>query len=154
MLEFNLQPKSKIKALIFSGILPGSGQYYTDQDFKGYNLLGMEMISLSLFYYYNRELKSLISNYNNLNASYEQTTNPADAEVLHNKIKNIYDDIDNNETLRDIFLSIAICNWVYNMVDIYLWDEPVYEQTYSIMMGNILYNNGSFSPVFKFTYRF
>jgi len=153
-INVNLVPKSKKRAIIFSTLFPGIGQYYSDQEYKGLTFSGSEILSLFLFFSHNNKIRSLKSDLNDTYSRYSKTTNASFAKSYHQKLKKIEKDIDSNIVIRDISLASAISIWIINLVDIYFWHQPKLEmENMSINFKNDT-RHGQQSPSIQITYKF
>ena len=114
----------KTKALIFSSLIPGSGQTYLGNELKG--------MGLSLAFY-GTALAAVIAHNNAqgredrikvLSQEYKTKGNYKDAERVWQTILGEIDNRDNDYDRRAIFSWLAVGVWVYNIFDvIFLTDD-------------------------------
>ncbi|NWF87910.1 MAG: hypothetical protein HXY50_00445 [Ignavibacteriaceae bacterium] len=135
----------KVKALIFSSIVPGSGQTYL-----GSNLKGMG-ISLA---FYGTALTAVIAHNNAqgredrikvLTQEYATKGNYSDAEEVWQTLLSEKENRDNDYTRRSIFTWCAVGVWLYNIVDVIFLTEEQSESDFagdsSIIDMNVVYSN-------------
>lgn len=116
--------RRKVNALIFSSIVPGSGQTYLGSELKGMG------ISLA---FYSTALTAIVAHNNAkgredrikvLTQDYITKGNYEDAEEVWQTILSEKENRDNDYTRRSIFTWCAVGVWVYNIVDvIFLTDD-------------------------------
>lgn len=114
----------KTKALIFSSLIPGSGQTYLGNELKGMG------ISLA---FYGTALAAVIAHNNAqgredrikvLTQEYKTKGNYSDAEKVWQTILGEIDNRDNDYDRRSIFTWLAVGVWAYNIFDlIFLTDD-------------------------------
>lgn len=123
MAHYNLKPKSKIKASLYSGLFPGLGQFYRDDKTSGYIYSGMGVLSILTFTAYESKFRNEIDNYNALKKQYPQSG----SSVVNNKreqiLKDAYNSLKKHQQNRDITIAIAAVVWAINMVDAFIWQQ-------------------------------
>lgn len=123
-LEYDLQQKSKTIALPLSIVIPGAGQYYIDKNQRGLSFFGSTLFSFSLSVYFNYEMNLKKSEYAGLVEKYNQSLDEEIVNNLHDKLEDTYSNIKLYRNIRNVFLISGMGIWIYNIVDIYLWDGP------------------------------
>jgi len=116
-----LKPKSKNSALLYSAVLPGSGQYYSGSKTKGI-VIGALVLGSSaagivsyLDYLDNRDL------YVQDKADYENNTDLAQMQSLRSKMSKSYKSAEDAQKTSQILLGVTAALWIYNIIDSYLF---------------------------------
>jgi len=120
-LPINLKPKSKLKAMRLSAIIPGGGQFYSENENKGTVFAGVAGLLLFLTYdsytehdWQNSFIDSYKQDYNNANTTseIETTWNIYDSQV--NKVN----DLNTQLVIYGVTLASV---WIANIIDSYLF---------------------------------
>jgi len=111
---------SKIKALIMSTALPGSGQIWAQKKYPGYGFMGTEatlgLAALIAYTQYNKAWGGFEKNYN----AYQNGTDPHTLMELRPKIIQYGTDTKKYNSYMKNIRSVAASIWVVNMVHAYL----------------------------------
>ena len=122
--KFNLPdfPKipTKIKALMMSTAIPGSGQIWVEKKYPGYGFLGTEatlgFAALIAYFKYNGAWSGFEKNYN----AYQDGTDPHDLYELRSKIVKYAEDTRRYNIFMKNIRGVAASIWIVNMVHAYL----------------------------------
>jgi len=122
--KFNLPdfPKipTKVKALMMSTAIPGSGQIWVERKYPGYGFLGTEatlgLVALIAYYQYNGAWSGFEKNYN----AYQSGMDPHDLYELRPKIIKYAEDTRKYNTFMKNIRAVSASIWVVNMMHAYL----------------------------------
>ncbi len=122
--KFNLPefPKipTKIKALMMSTAIPGSGQIWVERKYPGYGFLGTEatlgFAALIAYYQYDKAWSGFEKNYN----AYQNGTDPHDLYELRPKIVKYAEDTRKYNIFMKNIRGVAASIWMVNMIHAYL----------------------------------
>lgn len=111
---------SKIKALMMSTAIPGSGQIWAQKKYPGYGFMGTEatlgMAALIAYYQYNKAWGSFEKNYD----AYQDGTDPHSLIDLRPKIVQYAADTKRYNAFMSNIRGVGLSIWVVNMVHAYL----------------------------------
>jgi TolB-like protein len=111
---------SKIKALMMSTAIPGSGQIWVERKYPGYGFMGTEatlgMAALIAYYQYDKAWGGFQDTYN----SYQNDTDPHNLLELRPQIIQYAADTRKFNTFMKNIRSVGLSIWVVNMVHAYL----------------------------------
>jgi len=118
---FKLPPiPTKIKALMMSTAIPGSGQIWVHRKYPGYGFMGTEatlgLVALISYYQYNKAWGGFEKNYD----SYQDGTDPHDLEGLRPKVIQYAADSRRYNSFMKSIRGVAASIWIVNMVHAYL----------------------------------
>ena len=118
---FKLPPiPTKIKALMMSTALPGSGQIWVNRKYPGYGFMGTEatlgFAALVAYYQYNSAWGGFEKNYN----SYQEGTDPHTLMELRPKVIQYAADSRRYNSFMKSIRGVAASIWIVNMVHAYL----------------------------------
>lgn len=115
--EFELNPLTYKKTLYRSILFPGWGQYYSDYKVKAAIFSTIEIGTIASAFIWDSKLRDASKTYNKTYNKYVTSTDPEELIKLNKKLKSDYNKIDKYESVRNIFIGIAITNWLVNIVD-------------------------------------
>jgi TolB-like protein len=111
---------SKIKALMMSTAIPGSGQIWVDRKYPGYGFMGTEatlgMAAFIAYYQYDKAWGGFQDTYN----SYQNDTDPHNLLELRPQIIQYAADTRKFNAFMKNIRSVGLSIWVVNMVHAYL----------------------------------
>ena len=111
---------TKIKALMMSTAIPGSGQIWVEKKYPGYGFLGTEAIlglaAFLAYYQYDKAWGEFEKNYN----SYQNGMDPHDLYELRPKIIKYADDTRKYNTFMKNIRGVSASIWAVNMLHAYL----------------------------------
>ena len=111
---------TKIKALMMSTAIPGSGQIWVEKKYPGYGFLGTEatlgLAALIAYYQYNKAWGGFEKNYN----AYQSGMDPHDLYELRPKIIQYAEDTRKYNTFMKNIRGVAGSIWAVNMLHAYL----------------------------------
>ena len=111
---------TKIKALMMSTAIPGSGQIWVERKYPGYGFLGTEatlgFVALILYYQYDKAWSGFEKNYN----AYQNGTDPHDLYELRPKIVKYAEDTRKYNIFMKNIRGVAASIWMVNMIHAYL----------------------------------
>lgn len=114
------QIPTKIKALMMSTALPGSGQIWVQRKYPGYGFMGTEatlgMAALISYIQYDKAWGGFEENYN----AYKNGTDPRLLETLRPRVIQYAADTRKYNSLMRNIRNIAASIWIVNMVHAYL----------------------------------
>jgi len=111
---------SKIKALMMSTAIPGSGQIWVDRKYPGYGFMGTEatlgMVAFIAYYKYDKAWGGFQDTYN----SYQNDTDPHNLLELRPQIIQYAADTRKFNAFMKNIRSVGLSIWAVNMVHAYL----------------------------------
>jgi len=111
---------SKIKALMMSTAIPGSGQIWVDRKYPGYGFMGTEatlgMVAFIAYYQYDKAWGGFQDTYN----SYQNDTDPHNLLELRPQIIQYAADTRKFNAFMKNIRSVGLSIWAVNMVHAYL----------------------------------
>ena len=111
---------TKIKALMMSTALPGSGQIWVQRKYPGYGFMGTEAVlglsALVAYYQYNKAWGNFDENY----SSYKNETDPKTINQLRPRVIKYASDTKQYNSFMKGIRAVASSIWVVNMVHAYL----------------------------------
>ena len=114
------QMPTKIKALMMSTVIPGSGQIWVDKMYPGYGFMGTEaslgLLTLIAYYQYNKAWGDFDKNY----SKYQNETDPHNLYELRPLIKKHAEDTKTYNSFMKNIRGIAGSIWLVNMVHAYM----------------------------------
>ena len=121
MLNIDLQPKSKWKALAFSALLPGSGQLYLDYTLKGILLGGATIASATAAFLMYNQYNDDLNSFNDNKLLYENNIDLNKMTELYNGIQDSYKNMEDSAKNANMFTAIAAGLYVINLADILIF---------------------------------
>ncbi|MBI2417189.1 MAG: hypothetical protein HYV28_04685 [Ignavibacteriales bacterium] len=133
----------KMRAAVLSGLMPGTGQTYLGQEYKGVGLtIGFAGAALAALLNHNN-FTTREDRISNLFEDYEASSSYSGAEAIWQTIEQEKVSRDKDYSRRKYFSYAAIAIWVYNMVDIiYLTEDSGVEQ-FSFNTNPVHSNSGN-----------
>ena len=116
--------KTALKGVLRSAVFPGLGQIYVEREFKGYlytvSEIGLITATAASIILYNQAAV----NYNS--ARYEYILQIEENEIIRTRrnMNDRYDEVTRYKDMRDGFIMLAAGFWLWNMLDVYIWNEP------------------------------
>ncbi len=119
--NINLQPKSKGLATLFSCLIPGSGQYYSDREIMGI-LLGAASIGGAVTsFILNSQYKDKKDTYFVNKNDYEQNIELSKMANLYSTLKDSHQNMEGTYNKSRIIMGVTAAIWLYNIVDTFLF---------------------------------
>ena len=119
--RINLKPKSKNSALLYSTLLPGSGQYYAGNKTKGITLSVLTLGSaVSGFFVYGNYLDKR-DQYLKDKSAYVNNTDLGQMVSLKQAMNKSYSSADDAKQVSQVVWGVSAAIWIYNIVDSYLF---------------------------------
>lgn len=120
-IDIRLEAKSKYSALLYSTLLPGSGQVYSGRTTQGIILgtaaLGAAVTTLIFYGDYLDKKDTYSANKN----AYDTNTDLGDMESLYATMQNSYSEMEDSNSRAKIMFGVTAAVWIYNMVDAVLF---------------------------------
>ncbi len=111
---------NKIKALIMSTVLPGSGQIWAEKKYPGYSFMGLESLlgisALLVYSRYNNSWGGFEKSYND----YQQGTDPHELIKLRPKVIQYANETARYNAFMKNIRTISLSIWIINMIHAYL----------------------------------
>ncbi len=111
---------TKVKALMMSTALPGSGQIWVNRKYPGYGFMGMEatlgLAALISYYQYDKSWGGFEKNYN----SYQERNDPRKLMLLRPKVIQYAAETRRYNSFMRGIRGAALSIWIVNMVHAYL----------------------------------
>ncbi len=117
-LNVDLTPKTRFKAMARSFFVPGWGQIYTDQDFKGGAFFLLTAGAVTSFLIAENDFQDKKDNYNKLLAEYNSENEFADKRLLYNNLQSAREEAYDAENIRRITIGLTAAVWALNLVDL------------------------------------
>ena len=119
--QIDLEPKKRIKALTYSSLLPGSGQFYAENKTKS-AIFFLASAGLSAMLYNNYDTynveEPLVSQYKR---DYQNATDPNDIDQNWNTYQGQVNTVNDLQTKLMIYGSSLAVTWIVNIMDAYFF---------------------------------
>jgi hypothetical protein len=107
--------------VLYSAVLPGSGQIYAGNTVRGV-LLGIGALGgLGATLYLNQQYSENNDQYYQDKEAYENNTDRDKMEQLYNAITTSYDQMESSYNSMRIAAGVTVVVWLYNIIDAYLF---------------------------------
>lgn len=120
-LTVSLKPKTRFKALARSFIIPGWGQVYTDQGFKGGLLFVLVGGSALSYFVATDDYHARVDEYDNLKKDYLIASTYEEKQRLYTEMQRARDEAYDAESLRRITIGAVIASWTINILDLFFF---------------------------------
>jgi hypothetical protein len=110
-------------AVWYSVVFPGWGQFKTGRYKRGTALLGLQIISLSALLMSDIQYDRKVDQYNSYKSLYDGADYIGDAQKYYNAMNEAWDDAENLDKYRQIFLGTSITIWAVGIVDMLIGPE-------------------------------
>jgi hypothetical protein len=137
-LDVQLKPKTRFKALARSFLIPGWGQYYSDQKFKGGCFFVLAAGAVGAYFITDAVYDDKVHHYDNTLSRYQRATLYDEKWALYQELTSARKDAYDAENLRRITIGVGIAVWGLNLLDL-LFSFPEESGSYSV-------NSLSFKP--------
>ena len=121
--QIDLEPKKRIKALTYSSLLPGSGQFYAENKTKS-AIFFLASAGLSAMLYNNYDTynveEPLVSQYKE---NYLNALDPDEIDLTLNTYQSQVNTVNDLQTQILIYGGALAVTWIANMIDIYFFSE-------------------------------
>ena len=121
--QIDLEPKKRIRALTYSSLLPGSGQFYAENKTKS-AIFFLASAGLSAMLYNNYDTynveEPLVSQYKE---NYLNALDPDEIDQTLNTYQNQVNTVNDLQTQMLIYGSALAVTWIANIIDIYFFSE-------------------------------
>ena len=119
--QIDLEPKKRIRALTYSTLLPGSGQFYAENKTKS-AIFFLASAGLSAMFYNNYDTynveEPLVSQYK---INYLNATNPDEIDQNLNTYQSQVNTVNDLQTQMMIYGGALAVTWVVNIIDVFLF---------------------------------
>ena len=119
----SLKPKSKTRNILFSTIVPGTGQIYRDDDYRGYFIFCLEATAIAFVYNYNDKMKKAKFQYKTINEKYHTANEIDEILRIEPQVFEKYKNIKHIQESRNIYIYTAIGIWALNLIEAIMWKE-------------------------------
>ena len=120
-----LTRKTPTAAAIRSAVLPGWGQFYTEQNVKGTAFAAVEVLVIGAALWADAESNREESDYLRAKAAYEDATEVGEIESTYEAMLKEFDEYEDKHLLRRRLIYAAAAVWVVNVADaFFLSPEP------------------------------
>lgn len=130
-LSVQLKPKTRFKALSRSFLIPGWGQYYSEQKFKGGCFFTLTVGAVAAFFIADADYDNKILHYENTLDRYQRATLYDEKRNLFQELSTARKDAYDAENFRRITIGVAIAVWGLNLLDL-LFSFPEENGSYSV----------------------
>lgn len=152
--HFSLKPLSKNKALFYSFMFPGMGQWYSDKTKRALlmNSLAIGFISSGIIL--NNKVDKEISTYNKLHSTYLSQSNQNEIDFYYEEMIKQYDKLNELKNQRNLVLYAAITVYLYSLFDAYFyWPyEKINQQQYKNLSSTLTLNDKRVTFKMRFQY--
>jgi TM2 domain-containing membrane protein YozV len=120
-LDIKLAVKSKQSALLYSALLPGSGQFYSGRTTQAI-IVGAATLgaAVTTVLFYNNYLDKKDTYSANKNA-YDTNTDLGKMQSLYNTMQDSYGEMDSADSRVKFMFFLTAVIWIYNVVDAYMF---------------------------------
>ena len=143
--------KTALKGVLRSAAFPGLGQIYVEREFKGYlytvSEIGLITAAAASIALYNQA----VVNYNSARDEYLLQIEEDEIIRTRRNMNDRYDEVTRYKDMRDGLMMLAAGFWFWNVLDVYIWNEPPKTTAFPIS-GRI--ESGDHSFFLKITWDF
>lgn len=146
-IDLHMHPKSAVKAVFRSFLLPGFGQHYQEKRFHGFILNVLFAGSVGAAVLIDKDINGKNETYQDINVSYSQAYSEINIKRLRSSMDQAYDEIENLVAKRNTAIAFAGIIWAWGIMDCLL-REPDYRRNISVdadINGRGAYVNFSYS---------
>lgn len=118
-INITLNPLSKNKALLFSSLFPGLGQWYSEKPVKGLLMNIIAIGSISTSFITNNTISEYKAEYKSLQSEYRNSTSVTEINSSYEKLKDKFDKLEQMQNIRNIFIGVSISVYIASIVDVY-----------------------------------
>ncbi len=120
-----LTRKTRGRAALRSAMVPGWGQFHTEQKVKGIAFVAAEALVLGAVFWADAESNREESDYLSAKAAYENATEVGEIEETYEVMLKEFDEYEDKHLLRRRLIYAAAAVWVANVADaFFLFPEP------------------------------
>jgi hypothetical protein len=116
-IEFSLVTKTRFKAAFRSLLIPGWGQMYNGQKWRGALYTGSAVLSLAALFVVDQDFRDKRDDYDDMLATYNSERSIAEKRRLKPILDSRQQDAYDAESSRRVFAGIAAFVWLFNVVD-------------------------------------
>lgn len=116
-IDFEMVPKTRAKAAIRSLIIPGWGQMYGGQKFRGALYTSAAVLSLISVFVADQRFRDKRDEYNHAVSRYDQVRSIDEKRNLKPYLDSAQEDAYDAETARQVTIGIAAFVWAFNVID-------------------------------------
>ena len=142
-LTVTLKPKSRTKALAYSLLYPGAGQFYSERNPAAIAFMVLETCALAGIALSTKELESKLIEFDDARYRYRANIDLQLMDDYYAEVESKYAQAKDVERIRDNFIIAAVSVYVLNLMDVYLfWPfkhlkvQPSVHSTGSIFDGS------------------
>ncbi len=117
-LTIQLKPKTRFKALARSFLIPGWGQIYSEQKFKGGCFFVLTAGAVAAFFIADADYDDKVFHYENTLSRYQRATFSAEQRNIFQELKIARSEAYDAESIRRITIGAAIAVWGLNILDL------------------------------------
>ncbi len=119
----DLKPKLKFKSIYSSVLFPGMGQFYAERNSFAILYSSLAVSGILAAFTSDLIMGNRIDDYNSYMDQYITVVNNDQILQTRQKINKAYDDIQDLEKLRNVFIGVVTVVWIVNIVDacVYKW---------------------------------
>ncbi len=130
-LSVQLKPKTRFKALARSFLVPGWGQFYSEQKFKGGCFFALTAGAVAAFFVADADYDDKVLHYENTLSRYQRATVYDEKRSLYQDLSAARKETYDAENIRRIIIGVAIAAWGLNVLDL-LFSFPEEHGSYSV----------------------
>lgn len=113
--------KSKKRAMLYSAIVPGSGQFYSERFFSGIFIGTACLVSVASTLFSRKLYRDAKQEYLDSKLSYNNNLELKLYEPLYAQMVKNYDDLKNKQQYYNILTAVTGTLWAYNFLDSFLF---------------------------------
>jgi len=117
-LKISLFPKKHSAGILFSALIPGAGQYYSEAKIRGTGIFVLQFATLYLSYNYATAHRNKAAEYREVETEYLTSISLTDVQNTWTEMNRKYDEVENLKNLRDGFFIAAGLVYLVNIIDI------------------------------------
>jgi len=152
-LNVQLTPKTRFKAVARSFIIPGWGQYYSEQKFKGSCLFVFALGAVAGYFIADADYDDKVNHYENVLSRYHRATLYDEKMSLYNELSSARKETYDAENMRRITIGATIAVWGLNLLDLF-FSFPEEHGSYSVNSLTVQPDLNSGGAVVQLTHRF
>jgi len=120
-IDIRLEAKSKYFSLLYSTLLPGSGQIYSGRTTPGIILGSAALVTLTATLIFNSDYLNKKDTYSADKNAYDINTDLGKMESLYAAMQDSYNSMDDAHSRANFMFGVTAAVWIYNMLDVYLF---------------------------------
>lgn len=115
--DFEMVQKTRFKAAFRSLVIPGWGQMYTKQKFRGVLYTSATVLSLVSLWVTENDFQNKKDDYNAILGEYEEARSIDGKRAIRSRLDDAQEEAYDAETVRNIAFGVTAFIWAFNVID-------------------------------------